>query len=89
MLQQSFESIQQENNTIKKTALIMELGNINPKLVELHKESSVEALQTAIITAKAMTGDFPPHDSGAPPEEEETEGIIIGSSIGVDTKNWK
>lgn len=86
-LKESFEVAQTEVNLIKKTAFITELSSINPKLAELHKDSSIEVLQASIITAKAMKGDFPQHiPGGSPPEPVKVKGMGTFNPL---TRKWE
>lgn len=85
-LKESFEVAQTEVNLIKKTAFITELSSINPKLAELHKDSSIEVLQASIITAKAMKGDFPQHIPGGDPPKKP---VVTGpGSFDHLTRKW-
>ncbi len=86
-LKESFEVIQTENSLIKKTALITELSSINPKLADLHKESSIEVLQASIITAKAMKGDFPQHISDDPSKDKPKVNSI--GHYNPTTRKWE
>ena len=79
-VQDKLNVMEKENTDIKKASYLTELQSINPnnkKLVELHKDSSVEALKVALSTAKAMKGDFQPH-SDAEDEDKDKSSQGIG-----------
>ena len=72
-MQDNLDKLNSENTAIKKASLLTELQLINPKLIELHKDSSVEQLSVAIVTAKAMTSELPIHSQQTP--QDQTVGI--------------
>lgn len=65
------KTLNEEKADIKKNAVLAELTLVNKKLAELNKDKDEATLTTILATVKAMKGEFPEHNPGGKPKEDE------------------
>lgn len=83
-LETKVEKSEKEKVKMERDQKFTELKRLNPKLAELNKNAKKSTLETVIITAKTMKGQFPSiSDGDAKPVKKAEVGYRT-----LDSKEW-
>jgi seryl-tRNA synthetase len=88
-LQKQVKKAEDEKNELERATVLTEISQIDNKLAESNKESSLEVLKTVLDTASTMHSTIPLHIRNAPVIDATKPRPGVVGSRNLDTGEWE